>query len=128
MLADLTRRRLDAKAESRRAVQAGHEAERAWEGMQGSFKVLINSFYGYLGYGGGLFNDYDAAGAASPWPGSASSNKSWRICSSLGQRRSKSTLTASTSCRHHTSATRMQSRHFIDMVAADLPARHPPES
>ena len=32
-----------------------------WEGMQGSFKVLINSFYGYLGYGGGLFNDYDAA-------------------------------------------------------------------
>mgnify|MGYP006170344993 CR=1 FL=1 len=32
-----------------------------WEGMQGSFKVLINSFYGYLGYSGGLFNDYDAA-------------------------------------------------------------------
>ncbi len=62
MLAELTRRRLEAKAESRRAVQAGQEAERAmWEGMQGSFKVLINSFYGYLGYGGGLFNDYDAA-------------------------------------------------------------------
>ena len=51
-----------AEAESRRAVQAGQEAERAmWEGMQGSFKVLINSFYGYLGYSGGLFNDYDAA-------------------------------------------------------------------
>ena len=50
MLAELTRRRLEAKAESRRAVQAGQEAERAmWEGMQGSFKVLINSFYGYLG-------------------------------------------------------------------------------
>ncbi|MGH2614968.1 MAG: DNA polymerase domain-containing protein [Thermomicrobiales bacterium] len=62
MLADLTRRRLEAKGESRRAVHAGQEAERAmWEGMQGSFKVLINSFYGYLGYGGGLFNDYDAA-------------------------------------------------------------------
>jgi DNA polymerase, archaea type len=62
MLADLTHRRLEAKAESRRAVRAGQEAERAmWEGMQGSFKVLINSFYGYLGYGGGLFNDYDAA-------------------------------------------------------------------
>ena len=59
MLADLTRRRLEAKAESRRAKD---EAERAmWEGIQGSFKVLINSFYGYLGYGGGLFNDYDAA-------------------------------------------------------------------
>jgi DNA polymerase elongation subunit (family B) len=62
MLADLTRRRLDAKARSRRSTRAGEEAERAmWEGMQGSFKVLINSFYGYLGYGGGLFNDYDAA-------------------------------------------------------------------
>jgi DNA polymerase I len=59
MLADLTRRRLEAKAESRRATD---EATRAmWEGIQGSFKVLINSFYGYLGYGGGLFNDYDAA-------------------------------------------------------------------
>jgi DNA polymerase I len=58
MLADLTRRRLEAKARSRTTVGA----ERAmWEGMQGSFKVLINSFYGYLGYGGGLFNDYDAA-------------------------------------------------------------------
>ena len=30
-------------------------------GCKVSFKVLINSFYGYLGYGGGLFNDYDAA-------------------------------------------------------------------
>jgi DNA polymerase elongation subunit (family B) len=58
MLADLTRRRLDAKARSRSTVGA----ERAmWDGMQGSFKVLINSFYGYLGYGGGLFNDYEAA-------------------------------------------------------------------
>ena len=62
MLTELTRRRLDAKREARRATQAGQEAERAmWEGMQGSFKVLINSFYGYLGYGGGLFNDYNAA-------------------------------------------------------------------
>ncbi|MFN8594468.1 MAG: 3'-5' exonuclease [Thermomicrobiales bacterium] len=62
MLAELTRRRLEAKAESRRTARAGEEAQRAmWEGMQGSFKVLINSFYGYLGYGGGLFNDFDAA-------------------------------------------------------------------
>jgi DNA polymerase, archaea type len=62
MLADLTQRRLEAKRESRRAIQTGQEAERAmWEGMQGSFKVLINSFYGYLGYGGGHFNDFDAA-------------------------------------------------------------------
>lgn len=61
MLAELTRRRLEAKTRSRPRT-GGNEAERAmWEGMQGSFKVLINSFYGYLGYGGGLFNDYQAA-------------------------------------------------------------------
>ena len=58
MLSDLTRRRLEAKARSRNTTGA----ERAmWDGLQGSFKVLINSFYGYLGYGGGLFNDFDAA-------------------------------------------------------------------
>jgi DNA polymerase elongation subunit (family B) len=58
MLADLTRRRLDAKARSR----ASSGRERAvWEGLQSSFKVLINSFYGYLGYSGALFNDFAAA-------------------------------------------------------------------
>jgi DNA polymerase elongation subunit (family B) len=58
MLRDLTQRRLDAKARSR--VTSG--AEKAmWQGLQSSFKVLINSFYGYLGYRRGLFNDYDAA-------------------------------------------------------------------
>lgn len=62
MLADLTRRRLAAKSASRDMARAGKHDERAmWEGLQGSFKVLINSFYGYLGYRGGLFNDYDAA-------------------------------------------------------------------
>ncbi len=62
MLADLTRRRLEAKARSRATANSGKQAEHAmWEGLQSSFKVLINSFYGYLGYGGGLFNDYDAA-------------------------------------------------------------------
>jgi DNA polymerase elongation subunit (family B) len=62
MLADLTRRRLAAKAASRDMARAGNHDERAmWDGLQGSFKVLINSFYGYLGYRGALFNDYDAA-------------------------------------------------------------------
>jgi DNA polymerase I len=59
MLADLTSRRLDAKRQARSAPTPEERA--MWEGIQGSFKVLINSFYGYLGYGGGLFNDYDAA-------------------------------------------------------------------
>ena len=62
MLADLTRRRLEAKAKSRELGRRGNSEEQAmWEGIQSSFKVLINSFYGYLGYGGALFNDYDAA-------------------------------------------------------------------
>jgi DNA polymerase elongation subunit (family B) len=31
------------------------------DAMQSSLKILINSFYGYLGYARGLFNDYKAA-------------------------------------------------------------------
>ena len=49
MLRELTRRRLEAK----RAERARRPAPSAptGNGIQGSFKVLINSFYGYLGYG-----------------------------------------------------------------------------
>ncbi|MGC4191634.1 MAG: DNA polymerase domain-containing protein [Thermomicrobiales bacterium] len=58
LLRDLTQRRLDAKQRMRTTTGS----ERAlWDGLQSSFKVLINSFYGYLGFGGGLFNDFDAA-------------------------------------------------------------------
>ncbi|MCC2670896.1 MAG: polymerase elongation subunit, partial [Armatimonadetes bacterium] len=57
MLSELTVRRLDAKARSR---QKGPEAA-YWEGLQGSFKILINSFYGYLGAPSFHFNDYRAA-------------------------------------------------------------------
>ena len=55
-LRDLTERRLEAKR------RAGEEQDKSgyWDGLQGSFKVLINSFYGYLG-GPFSFNDYDAA-------------------------------------------------------------------
>mgnify|MGYP002336171763 CR=1 FL=1 len=58
MLGDLTRRRLHAKGRSRETTG---EEQAMWEGLQSSFKVLINSFYGYLGFGAGLFNDYEAA-------------------------------------------------------------------
>lgn len=58
MLSNLTKRRLEAKYEVRRA--SGDQRD-IWEGLQSSFKVLINSFYGYLGYGRGLFNDFAAA-------------------------------------------------------------------
>lgn len=57
MLRELTTRRLDAKA---RAKVPG--PERAyWDGLQSSFKILINSFYGYLGAPSFNFNDYQAA-------------------------------------------------------------------
>jgi hypothetical protein len=58
LLRDLTNRRIDAK---RRVNQTRGEESATWHGLQGSFKILINSFYGYLGFGGGSFNDYDAA-------------------------------------------------------------------
>jgi DNA polymerase I len=58
MLRELTQRRLHAKARSRETTG---EDRAVWEGLQSSFKVLINSFYGYLGFGAGLFNDYEAA-------------------------------------------------------------------
>lgn len=58
-LTELTRRRIDAKQRAR----ASHGAEHLyWDGLQSSFKVLINSFYGYLGAGGFHFNDPEAAG------------------------------------------------------------------
>lgn len=57
-LEELTRRRLEAKAELRRASDPITRAY--WDGIQGSFKVLINSFYGYLG-ANFPFNDFDAA-------------------------------------------------------------------
>ena len=57
MLKDLTQRRLDAKA---RAKKATGTEQAYWDGVQNSFKILINSFYGYLG-APLQFNDYDAA-------------------------------------------------------------------
>jgi hypothetical protein len=58
LLRELTKRRIDAKQRARRTTGEEHTL---WDGLQGSFKVLINSFYGYLGFSGGLFNDFDAA-------------------------------------------------------------------
>src|SRR4051812_9652262 len=60
MLRVLTDRRLHAKRQERDT--SGRERAR-WRGIQSSFKVLINSFYGYLGYGRGYLNDYTAAEA-----------------------------------------------------------------
>jgi DNA polymerase elongation subunit (family B) len=58
MLRELTARRLRAKGRLR--VTSGPEWA-YWQGLQSSFKLLINSFYGYLGFNRAIFNDYAAA-------------------------------------------------------------------
>ncbi len=59
LLRDLTTMRLETK----RAMQREKEpVERSrLDAMQSSFKILINSFYGYLGYNRALFNDHARA-------------------------------------------------------------------
>lgn len=58
MLRDLRQRRIAAKHRS----QDPNEPDRAmWDGLQGGFKILINSFFGYLGFTRGHFNDYEGA-------------------------------------------------------------------
>lgn len=61
LLSDLTRRRLAAKAEAKKADKCSRDYA-YWDGLQNSFKTLINSFYGYIG-GPFYFNDFDAARA-----------------------------------------------------------------
>jgi DNA polymerase I len=56
-LEELTKRRIEAK---RKAREAEGRERSYWDGLQGAFKILINSFYGYLA-GPFNFNDYDAA-------------------------------------------------------------------
>ncbi|MAG37163.1 MAG: DNA polymerase [Dehalococcoidia bacterium] len=58
LLEELTRRRLDAKQRMRSASGA---TRTYWASIQGSFKILINSFFGYLGYGRANLNDYEAS-------------------------------------------------------------------
>ena len=58
MLRTLTEQRLHAKHSEQ---QSGGIERARWNGIQSSFKVLINSFYGYLGYRRAYFNDFAAA-------------------------------------------------------------------
>jgi DNA polymerase I len=60
MLGDLRSFRVKAKALARELSGA---ARRNVEAMQQTFKILINSFYGYLGFYLGHFNDFDQANA-----------------------------------------------------------------
>jgi len=59
LLEQLRRFRLDARQHEQ---QAGSEGERIHFGaLQSTFKILINSFYGYLGFDQVRFSDFDAA-------------------------------------------------------------------
>jgi DNA polymerase elongation subunit (family B) len=58
LLADLRSFRVQAKAAVREL--AGTE-QRNMEALQQTFKILINSFYGYLGFSLGHFNDFEQA-------------------------------------------------------------------
>jgi DNA polymerase I len=60
ILADLRSFRVQAKAAVRELTGAD---KRNLEALQQTFKILINSFYGYLGFSLGHFNDFEQANA-----------------------------------------------------------------
>ena len=59
LLTDLRAFRLEAKASMRAAKNPAKQ--RHFHALQNTFKILINSFYGYLGFAQGNFADFDAA-------------------------------------------------------------------
>ena len=60
LLTDLRNFRLESKA-SMRAASNDPTRQRHFHALQNTFKILINSFYGYLGFAQGHFADFDAA-------------------------------------------------------------------
>ena len=59
LLRELRQFRLEAKDRARE-LPPGKDKQR-FEALQSTFKILINSFYGYLGFAQGSFNDYTLA-------------------------------------------------------------------
>jgi DNA polymerase, archaea type len=59
LLTDLRNFRLETKAKMR--AEKNPAQQRHLHALQNTFKILINSFYGYLGFGQGHFADFDAA-------------------------------------------------------------------
>ena len=62
LLAHLRDFRVEAKRRAGDPALAPAAAGR-WDALQATFKILINSFYGYLGFPQARFNDYDLAAA-----------------------------------------------------------------
>src|SRR5439155_153442 len=60
---ELLRHLRDFRVRAKRGMrETGDPAERAHlAALQQSFKILINAFYGYLGFSGGHWNDFEAA-------------------------------------------------------------------
>jgi DNA polymerase I len=59
LLHDLREFRVQAKGLARKAKERA--TQRYYEALQATFKILINSFYGYLGFSMGHFNDFAQA-------------------------------------------------------------------
>ena len=59
VLEELTHSRLEAKRQMQSATTPSEKSK--FDAIQSSYKILINSFYGYLGYNRALFNDMKAA-------------------------------------------------------------------
>lgn len=62
LLSHLRDFRIDAKQRAQDPSLSPAAAGR-WDALQATFKILINSFYGYLGFPQARFNDYDLAAA-----------------------------------------------------------------
>ncbi len=60
---DLLKRLTTLRMESKAAMKSADEGElkSALDARQNSYKIVINSFYGYLGFSAALFNDYSEA-------------------------------------------------------------------
>jgi len=59
LLTDLRKFRLEAKAKMR--AEQDPARQHHLQALQNTFKILLNSFYGYLGFAQGHFADFDAA-------------------------------------------------------------------
>src|SRR4029077_2817463 len=59
LLTDLRTFRLEAKARMR--AERDPAKQHHFQALQNTFKILLNSFYGYLGFAQGHFADFDAA-------------------------------------------------------------------
>jgi len=62
ILKDLKELRFAAKKSAEEQKELGNSSlAYNFDAMQSSFKIIINAMYGYLGFGSGMFNDFDEA-------------------------------------------------------------------